>query len=150
MAGRGSLAKLGNPVSELEAAARERLLDAEALLSAGRFASSIAFGLYALEIELKVVICRRLDLEALPIIFQTHDRKGLLMFAGLSKKIKRVKRPLSLKKNWDELIELPEIDTLRYTHDPRWDEPKARRVLQLLCDKNGGVIPWVKKQKKPS
>lgn len=148
MAGRDSLTKL-NPdasVAVLGTAARERLLDAEVLLQAGRFASAIAFGLYALEIELKVVICRRLDLSALPIIIQTHDLSGLTLHSGLVTKIQRVKRPRDLSKNWNELLKLPSTDELRYDLDPSWDERKAERVLRLLRDAPNGVLPWLRRQ----
>lgn len=146
MAGRGSLSALGNSLVELEQAEHERLLDAEALLRGCRFASAIAFGLYALEIDLKIVICRRLDLTQLPKVFQTHSREDLLLHTGLSNKISRVKRPKSLKSHWDELLLLPAVDDLRYSHDPRWDEALATKTLHLLTDQASGVIPWLKKQ----
>jgi hypothetical protein len=138
--------KLGAPAGELEHAAEERLRDARALLEAGRFATSIACGVYALEIELKVLICRRLDLLSLPTAFQTHDLDDLLLLAGVSNRMKQVKRPRQLKRNWDELADLPSTDQLRYSLDPGWDEVRARGVLELLSDPKNGVIPWLRKQ----
>jgi hypothetical protein len=49
---------LGAPQSDLQAAAAERLQDAELLFAAGRFPSAIAMGIYSLEIYLKVLICK--------------------------------------------------------------------------------------------
>jgi hypothetical protein len=65
-----SYTKLGSTVADLEAAWPDRLKDAEALLAAGRNGWAIATGLYALEIRLKVLIARRLDLEQLPRPFE--------------------------------------------------------------------------------
>ena len=64
MAGERSYAKLGATRTSLQQAANDRLLDAEALLQAGRFASAIAEGLYALEITLKVESKNRPDAAA--------------------------------------------------------------------------------------
>jgi hypothetical protein len=146
MATKGSLSALGTSLADLELAAKERLLDAEALLSARRFASSIAFGLYALEIELKIAICRRLDLTQLPKVFHTHNLEELLLYTGLSNKIARVKRPKLLKSHWDTLLRLPAIDNLRYGQNVDWDEALARDTIFRLNDKISGVIPWLKKQ----
>jgi hypothetical protein len=63
MADGRSLTKSGAPLSDLEGAATERLDDAEALLKAGRYAAAIMSGYYSLEIRLKIIICRRLQLE---------------------------------------------------------------------------------------
>jgi hypothetical protein len=146
MARKSQLSARGNSLIELQEAARERLRHAEALLNSGRFASSIAFGLYALEIELKIAICRRLDLNSLPIVFQTHSHEDLLVYTGLSNKIAQVKRPKAMKSNWDELVQLPGIDELRYSYDPSRNKALARKTLHQLTDKASGVIPWLKKQ----
>jgi hypothetical protein len=73
MAGGSKLSTLGALVSDLQVAAADRLLDAEALLAAGRYAAAIAIGVYSLEIYLKVRICQTLNLPALPKLFEIHD-----------------------------------------------------------------------------
>ena len=147
MAGRGSLSKPGPSVAGLESAAAERFRDAEALLQVGRFAAAIAFGLYAVGIELKVVVCRRLDLFHLPTIFQTHDLTDLMVHSGRSSKIHRVKRPRNLGSHWNEILELPDTNTLRYGDDTRWDRAMAGRTLHVLNHPPGGVIPWLRRQR---
>ena len=82
-------AKLGSSVADLDTAWRDRLADAEALLAAGRNGWAIATGLYALEIRLKVLVCRRLDIDKLPKAFEVHDLSSLLLLAGLSQRILR-------------------------------------------------------------
>src|SRR5262249_14357700 len=61
-----SFTKLGGTLADLEVAWQDRLADAEALFAAGRNAGAIADAIYALEIRLKVAICKRLDVEQLP------------------------------------------------------------------------------------
>jgi hypothetical protein len=48
-------------LADLQVAAVDRLQDAEALFASGRFASSIAMGVYSLEIHLKVRICQKVE-----------------------------------------------------------------------------------------
>ncbi len=147
MAGERSFAKLGTLASELEKSALERLNDAELLYQAGRYSSAVMMGLFALEIRLKVIICKRLDLERLPSAFETHDLEGLLVLAGLSRKIKRIKRPRGVEKNWDELlITSKRLTDFRYITDPGWDQLWATTVLGQLRDTPNGVLPWLSKQ----
>ena len=95
-----SFTKPGTELSFLEAAWQDRLADAEALFAAGRNAWAIATALYALEIRLKVLVCKKLDLSDLPRAFEVHDLDGLLLLAGLSRRIKR-KGAVQVKQNWD-------------------------------------------------
>ncbi|HWE38696.1 MAG TPA: hypothetical protein VG406_19265, partial [Isosphaeraceae bacterium] len=88
-------------LGDLEMAVGERLDDANALFSAGRYASAIAMAFYALEIQLKVVICRRMELKTLPKAFEIHDPEALMILTGLSGKIGQVKRPRAVANHWD-------------------------------------------------
>lgn len=148
MADGRSLTRSGASLADLEAAAVERLDDAEALLRTGRYAASIMSAFYSLEIRLKVIICRRLQIENLPRIFETHDLDALILHAGLSRKIREVRRPRELVDHWDELLELSsDLDQIRYRSDPvTWDRNKAERVLHLMRDKPNGVLPWLERQ----
>jgi len=144
-----SLSALGGSAADLEQASNDRLEDARILHNAGRYPSAIAFGLYSLEIAIKVVVCRRLDLINLPRVFETHDLEDLMLHSGLSEKIKRVKRPRALFKNWNDLVQLtkPEpVDKYRYNNDPAWDKQRSERVLHQLSDPPHGLLLWLKKQ----
>ncbi|MDR3635110.1 MAG: hypothetical protein P4L84_15000 [Isosphaeraceae bacterium] len=142
-----SFAKLGARVDDLGIAAADRLAEAELLFAAGRYSSAVMMGLYALEIQLKVLICRRLDLDQLPRAFETHDLEGLLVLAGLSRKIKSIKRPRGVEKNWIELLRSSEeINDFRYVTKPGWDHAWATKVLGQLRDTPNGVLPWLSKQ----
>lgn len=135
---------------DLEKAVGERLDDANALFEAGRYASTIAMAFYALEIQLKVVICRRMDLKMLPRAFEIHDPEALMMLTGLSKKIGQVKRPRAVANHWNELTTVAKesvFESIRYIPTPAlWDEEKARKVLLQVQDPSTGVIPWLSRQ----
>ncbi len=83
MAAGQKFSTLGAQSADLQAAAADRLQDAELLFASGRFASAIAMGLYCLEIQLKVRICARLNLNALPRVFEIHDLDGFFVMCGL-------------------------------------------------------------------
>jgi len=142
-----SFAKLGTAARDLEESAIERFKDAEALFDAGQFAGSVMMALYALEIRLKVVICRHLNLEKLPTPFQTHDLEGLLILSGQFNRLHTAKRPKNLATNWEELIQIyRRADQIRYANDPYWSREKAERVLKLFRDPTSGVLTWLEKR----
>ncbi|MBI1914216.1 MAG: hypothetical protein HYS12_05695 [Planctomycetes bacterium] len=137
--------KLGNALADLETAWQDRLADADALLAAGRNAGAIVTGLYALEIRLKVAICKRLDLEQLPKNFEIHDLKALLLLAGWSRRIDR-KSARKVKLNWDAIVSRSEeLNELRYTADKNWTHAEAATFLKQLKDPPDGVLPWITK-----
>jgi len=114
---------------DLELAAEERLQDAEALFEAERYATSIAYGILALEVRLKVVVCRHLDLKALPVVLKTHNLEHLILYAGLSRKIDQVKRPRQLRDNWQSLLKTSlAVNNIRYKpHPEHWTRRRAAR-----------------------
>ena len=130
----------------MDVAARDRLIDAEQLLSAGRNASAIALGLYALEISLKVRICRQLDLNALPRPFEIHDLGGLLVLSGLSRPLNDDPRNSNVLANWNGIESFSRIlNALRYGEesDPRWSRQEAELFFSELRDAPYGVLTWV-------
>ncbi len=146
MAGDRSFSRLKADLSDLEIAAQDQLLDAEALVQAGRFASAIAHGLYALEITLKVLICKRLDLEALPTAFEIHDLDGLLVLSGLSRKLGAA-RGIGVQGNWDAALETSkQLNNLRYLPNNGWTQAQANDFLKILKDPQNGVLTWLSTQ----
>jgi hypothetical protein len=144
MAGEKKFAKLGAKLADLEEANSDRLKDAEALINGGCHASAIAMGLYALEITLKIAICRRLDIAALPVEFQVHDFEGLLVLSGLSNRLNAVDFA-EIKKNWDFLVGEygpAQVSNLRYARGSFSDD-QSKDVLRRLRDPVEGVLPWV-------
>jgi len=93
---------LSAPVSDLEIAWQDRLKDADAALKAKRPAAAIANGLYALEIRLKVMICKTLRLTKLPRAFEIHDLASLMLLAGHSDDLEHA--GVQVKDNWSEIL----------------------------------------------
>jgi hypothetical protein len=149
MVGEQRYTKFGASLTELELACQARLDDADALLTSGRFATSISMALYALEICLKCRACRRLDLGHLPKAFEIHDLDSLLVLSGLSRKLnKQSSRPSRVKRNWDALVTMSSrLNELRYGDASKWDRQAAGSILNMIRDPKDGVLTWLQKQR---
>jgi hypothetical protein len=145
MAGASPYRTLRARLADLQAAASDRLLDAEALYAAGRYASSIAMGIYSLEIALKVRICQRLGLTALPKPFEIHDLDGLLILSGLS--AAKDAASAVVQSNWDFVTDPAlDINDLRYLASGGWTQAQAQDFLRQLRDPPDGILPWLAAQ----
>jgi hypothetical protein len=142
MAGGSKFATLGAPLTDLEAAAIERLQDAEMLFTAGRFASAIAMGVYSLEIHLKVRICKKLNLIGLPKAFEIHEIESLLVLSGL--RAARDGATPALQLNWEEIVDHSlQVNEMRYLSPANWNHSDALTFFQRLRDPPDGVLPWL-------
>jgi hypothetical protein len=144
MAGAAKFSTLGANVAELQIAAGDRLLDAELLFAGGRFASAIAMSVYSLEIHLKVRICLRLNVIALPKAFEIHELEGLLVLTGLQAALKAA--PPAIQRSWQDMVDVSlTINELRYSSST-WNQADAQAFLQKLRDTPDGVLPWLLSQ----
>jgi HEPN domain len=84
-------------IQELEAIAQARLLDAEALIQAGRFDGATYICGYAIELSLKAKICRTLHWQGFPSSanefrdyqsFKVHHLDVLLHLSGIEEDVK--------------------------------------------------------------
>jgi HEPN domain-containing protein len=117
--------------AELESLARARLVDAEALRLAGRYDSAIYLCGYAVELQLKAVICRTLRWAWFPSSsrefedlrsFRTHDFAVLLRLTGRADEVLA-----AYEIEWKEVSKWnPEM---RYSPDGMADERKAWAML---------------------
>jgi hypothetical protein len=131
------------PVVELDQAALDRLDDARALIAAGRPASAISACLYALEIRLKVLVCKKLDLSGLPGAFKIHDLEALLILTGFSQRLNDP-AATAVKQNWEEVVKMANlIEHYRYRPDATWKTSEAMTLLNWLEDPGNGVITWL-------
>jgi hypothetical protein len=140
-------AKLGAQIGDLEAAFQGRRADAEVLRNAERFASAMAMALFALEIQLKILICRRLDLQALPTEFQTHDLEGLLVLSGLSRRMEEADE--KVRENWSFILggyNNIHVNKFRYSADDSNLEHQSVEVFERLFEKPHGVLTWLAAQ----
>ncbi|MBY0232822.1 MAG: hypothetical protein K2W96_26365 [Gemmataceae bacterium] len=135
---------------QLQALALERILDAEALLVAGRWAAAYYLTGYAVECGLKSCVLRYLD--STGVIFRdrdylkvladcwTHDLVKLVKIAGLDADfgVARGVNPVleaywAVVKDWKE--------TSRYETKT---EPEARGLHEAVTNDPHGVLPWIK------
>lgn len=136
----------GESLSNLQAAYLDRLGEANELFALGRYGSAIALGLYALEIYLKVRICLRLDLPALPKPFQVHELDSLLVLSGLQARMDRLgNHPTKI--HWGELstssMKAIHSNELRYQPNANWSRSEAATVLHRIQDPTEGVLTWL-------
>ena len=161
MAGRKDFATFGASIDELKEAINARHQDAIALFEAGRYAAAIIMASYAVEIALKVVICRKMGYAHLPVDYQIHDLQGLVNAAGLKDAIERpvatrVIRtrapgepiPATLADNWRTVLRRSEkaIIELRYASPSLVEKGEAEAYLNALHLGQEGVLSWLRTQ----
>lgn len=131
----------------MKSAAIERLADSQCLLAGGRYASAISLALYALEISLKVRLCERLDLDALPKPFEIHELDELLLLCGLKN---RLDDPIfsGVKTNWGILVTgvARHVNDLRYLPGSSVTKAQAEDLLFVLNDPVEGILTWLQNQ----
>lgn len=129
--------------------AEERVLDAEALLKASRWAAAYHLVGYAVEAVLKSCVLAYIENDNAGVIFQerrfsdncwTHDLTELVRLAGLRETLELAKaadRQLGI--NWIYVTQWKEIS--RYQPATEFD---AHRLYQAVTAPHDGVLPWIK------
>ena len=142
-AGSGTGLMLDTTLVDLEAAWREREREAAAL-AAGYPATSLTLRLYALEIRIKTMICRRLAINYLPKHCKTHELEELMIFTGL---IAELDDPANagIRQNWDVLVHFAKtrLNNVRYLPGNALTAADLTRLLNALDDPSDGVWPWL-------
>ena len=139
--------KLGTNLADLESAWRDRMTDADILKDSGRNAAAVMMGLYAVEILLKCRLCKKLDLKQLPKAFEVHDLDGLLLLAGLSRRMS-TRSALRTKANWTFIVRSSaRLNEMRYSPDARWLVSDTETFFEQLTGEPDGLIPWVLRQR---
>ena len=108
-------------LDDLVAISRARLDDAESLLAAARFDAALYIRGYAVEVALKVRICRTLGWSGYPSTnkefdgyhsFRTHDLETLLHLSGIEREVTtRHFEPWSAVIEWDPEVRYDPIGT---------------------------------------
>ena len=143
MANERSFASLGARAIDLDVAWKDRLADADHLISVGRYPTAIAMGLYALEILLKARICRLLHLDQLPKPFEIHDLEGLMILSGLRHSLNQ-KQARPIKTKWGRIKDFAaDHNELRYLPNTSKSQTEAEEFFDLLKEPSTGVIPWI-------
>ncbi len=132
-------------LDDLEKAWSERVQESHEL--AARFpATSLALRLYALEIRIKAIICRRLSLIKLPNHCKIHDLDELIIFTGLLAELDDPKNA-GTRRNWDDLVTFAskQLDKLRYLPGSAWSQTDLSKYFAALDDPSSGVWTWLSK-----
>jgi hypothetical protein len=131
-------------LADLDVAWQERKGEADALLAATHDTMAITLRLYALEIRLKTLICRRLNLEYLPRHCKTHDLMDLIIFTCFLSELEDPSKS-DLRRNWDELVRYVKdsLNDLRYRPRGHLSVAVRDKLLNALDDSNHGVWTWL-------
>ena len=134
MAGDKDFTKLGACAADLDAAWQDRLADAEALLAADRPASAIAMAIYALEICLKVRICKRLDLPHSRRRSRSTTSMACSCSTGLIERLERSRAIdiASRRTGTGSVTIRSQVERLRYLPDRDWSQRRADEFLDWL------------------
>lgn len=129
---------------DLQQLARERIADAEALLTMGRWSGAYYLAGYAVECGLKACIAKQVNQydfpdKALALKAFTHRLEELIVLARLH--LRRKDDALSspgLEVNWEIVIQWDEAS--RYRLHP---EQEARDLWLAVSNPLDGVFPWI-------
>jgi hypothetical protein len=152
-------------VTDLQLAKAARLAEASTLLDAGHYAGVILAGHFAVEIAIKLYICRTRNVQHLQQPYQIHDLKQLLHAAGLfddaihRRRVPRNSggesfmtqsgtRTHSVVENWKFVLKFQDRDIteLRYTDPGRISKLIAERHLNATSLSPNGVTCWLERQ----
>ena len=132
---------------ELRQLAEDRILDAAALLAAGRYSGAYYLAGYAVECGLKA--CILAYIERTGFIFQdrkyaekcwTHELKALLVLADLDKEFEQTQGVnRNLEGNWD--VAKAWEETSRYQQKTQLEAQKLYDAIETGPD---GVLSWIR------
>ena len=134
--------------SDLQVLAEARVVDAEALLQAGRWAAAYYLLGYAVECALKACAAKQFHEHEVPdktIVndFYTHRVDKLLNISGAKVALEaQAAADPRFQVNWNAVRDWNESS--RYDHSTT--EARARDMLVAVADPSSGVLPWLKTQ----
>ena len=124
--------------------AQTRLREAQALLAVGEWSGAYYLAGYAVECGLKACIARLTSLHEFPdkeraFRSYTHNIENLVVAANLIVlRDAGVAADPILRQNWQTIRDWTEQS--RYQ---RWNELKARKLVQAISDPKHGVFSWI-------
>jgi hypothetical protein len=145
-AGAGSGLLADTTLADLDAAWRERENEASALMAASCPIAALVLRLYSLEIRIKTLICKKLNLDLLPAHCKTHNLSELIIFTGLLAELDNPDPTMvAIRKSWDLLIAFSRnrLNSLRYVPGKTVDSTELKQLLDALDDPQQGVLPWL-------
>lgn len=134
--------------ADLQLLADARVVDAQALLNAGRWPAAYYLLGYAVECGLKACAARQFRLDEVPdktVVndFYTHKLDKLLGISGVKAALTtKAAADRPFEENWNTVRDWSEAS--RYDHSI--SEAMARDMLVAVLDANTGVLPWLRTQ----
>lgn len=128
--------------------AEERVLDAGALLDAGRWSAAYYLAGYAVECGLKACVLAFVEQNPAVIFFEkrysercwTHDLDALFTLANIAENREiACEANRDLGRSWSALQEWSEQDRYRLR-----TEAEARELFSAVIDPSNGVLTWIK------
>jgi len=130
-------------LDNLDKAWQEREKEAKAL-AASFPATSLTLRIYALEIRIKTIICRRLGIDLLPGHCKTHELDELIIFTGL---LGTLADPANdgIRQNWDILVRFvrERLNQIRYLPGSALKAADLNEQLNALDNPDDGVWTWL-------
>jgi hypothetical protein len=133
-------------LADLEPARAEREEEARELIAQGYNSTGLALRLYSLEIRLKTLISKQLNLSRLPRACKTHNLAELIIFTGMLEELDQTAN-VAIRQNWDLLVKYSEqrLNDQRYLPRDSLDLPEFSRHMIALDDPQNGVLTWLSK-----
>jgi hypothetical protein len=132
--------------TDLQILAEMRVIEAQALLDAGRWAGAYYVVGYAVECGLKACAAQQFRQEEVPekkLVndFYTHQLDRLLETSGnRAALVAHAAAEPDFELNWSTVRDWNE--SARYDHTTT--EAKSRAMIAAVTDANAGVLPWLK------
>jgi hypothetical protein len=127
--------------------AEERLQDAEALLTGGRWSGAYYMAGYAVECALKAVIAKRTVADDFPARnaakLYTHNLKELLFYAGLGTARGAITVPgvtAGVASNWEDVRDWSEQNRYQVSRTER----EAVTIVTAIRHPTEGVLQWLR------
>ncbi len=131
--------------TDFQSLAIERLLDADALFTAGRYAGAYYVSGYAIECALKARIARKTEKGDFPTRhapkYYTHNLEDLMKSAGLVPEFEEEKKK-------DSAFEVNWAIVKDWTEEARYEscgQQQAEEILAAVKDPEHGVPQWLKR-----
>jgi hypothetical protein len=134
--------------TDLQVLADARVVDAQALLQAKRWAAAYYLLGYAVECALKACVAQQFRQDEMPdktVVnsFYTHRLDQLLSISGAKAALEsKAAADSTFQVNWNTARDWNE--SARYDHSTT--EAKARDLMIAVTDPRSGVLPWLKTQ----
>ncbi len=138
--------------TKIQEIAEQRLAEAELLFQNGHYDGACYLVGYCVELALKAVICKTLDLEDLFTTnyradlvrpFKTHDLDNLLVYAGLKNKLEiAIVSNSNLMSSWSTITN----QALKWSEESRYKEIGTRTAqdTQKLIESVKTLLLWIK------